>query len=346
VNAILRRIRLLPLVIVVGFVLLTVKGFGIMREAQAEGAGAAVPTEQNAGEPASYANDPAADDSENDSASEVDVLTSLTKRRKQLDEREQELAMRQNVISAAEHRVDTKISELQALQAEIQKLLGQRDAEEQKQIASLVKTYSAMKPRDAARIFDTLDEDVRIAVAQQMKPDVLAPVLSAMQSDQAQKLTLKLANRLKVTPPAVTPPPAPAAPAPDGTGAAPSGASAANTTLPAGQPPAAETPATKLADATPPAAPPAPKPAATPPAKHAAAKAPAKHTAPAAKPTTAPTTKQAAAAPAATPATTPAAHDQQQAAAAPPAAQTAAATPPAQSPPAQSPPAATPKSGG
>src|SRR6201999_4446630 len=116
------------------------------------------------------------------SAAEVDVLTSLTKRRKQLDQRELDLAMRQNVITAAEQRVDTKIAQLRALQAEIQKLLGQRDAEEQKQIASLVKTYSAMKPKDAARIFDTLDDDVLLAVAQQMKSDVLAPVLAGMQA--------------------------------------------------------------------------------------------------------------------------------------------------------------------
>jgi flagellar motility protein MotE (MotC chaperone) len=124
--------------------------------------------------------------------------------------------MRENVLAAAERRVDNKIAELQALQVGIQKLLGQRDVEEQKQIDSLVKTYSAMKPRDAARIFDTLDDEIRVTVAQKMKADVLAPVLAAMEAEEAQKLTRKLADRLKVTPPVLTPPPAPAAPAPDG----------------------------------------------------------------------------------------------------------------------------------
>jgi flagellar motility protein MotE (MotC chaperone) len=269
VNRFLRHIRLLPVVILVGFSLLTVKGFGLMHEARAADAGASAPAEQPGptAQPTSTSGDPAADDTELASASEVDVLTSLTRRRKELDAREQKLAMRENVITAAEQRVDNKITQLQALQAAIQKLLGQRDAEEQKQIASLVKTYSAMKPKDAARIFDTLDEDVRITVAQQMKPDVLAPVLAAMQAEQAQKLTLKLADRFKVKTPDVPLATPPAAPAPDGTPATAT-TPASTTTSPAAAPaqtaaaaPApAATPPVQLATNEPPKAPIMPKP--------------------------------------------------------------------------------------
>ena len=80
----------------------------------------------------------------------------------------------------------------------MQTLLVQRDDAEQKQLAALVKTYSSMKPKDAARIFNTLDENVALSVAALLKPDVLAPILGAMNSDAAQKLTVRLANRLKV----------------------------------------------------------------------------------------------------------------------------------------------------
>jgi hypothetical protein len=84
------------------------------------------------------------------------------------------------------------------------------------------------------------NETVLLAVASEMKPDVLGSILAAMQPDAAQKLTVKVANRLNlpeqtamaapaqtaaVTPPApanapagITPAPAatpnPAAPAP------------------------------------------------------------------------------------------------------------------------------------
>ena len=52
---------------------------------------------------------------------------------------------------------------------------------------SLVKTYSAMKPKDAARIFDSLPDDVLVPVAQEMKSDVLAPVLAKMNPEQRQE---------------------------------------------------------------------------------------------------------------------------------------------------------------
>jgi flagellar motility protein MotE (MotC chaperone) len=106
--------------------------------------------------------------------------------------------MRENLIAAAEKRVDEKIATLQQLQNQIQKLVAQRDSAQEKQIASLVKTYSAMKPADAARIFDGLNDDILIPVAAEMKPDVLAPVLAKMNAEAAQKLTIKLANRLNL----------------------------------------------------------------------------------------------------------------------------------------------------
>jgi flagellar motility protein MotE (MotC chaperone) len=70
-----------------------------------------------------------------------------------------------------------------------------------------------MKPKDAARIFNTLTVDVLVPVAQAMKSDVLAPVLANMDSAAAQKLTIKLASRLAVPEVALPPvPPGPQAP--------------------------------------------------------------------------------------------------------------------------------------
>ena len=110
--------------------------------------------------------------------------------------------------------------DLAELQNKIAALLVQRDEAQKKQIDALVKTYSTMKPKDAARIFNALPDDVLLPVAAAMKADVLALVLAGMASDNAKALTVKLANRLALpqTADAVapasapsTPPPAPAA---------------------------------------------------------------------------------------------------------------------------------------
>lgn len=192
-----RRLRLIPSVMLLSATLLVVKGAGLALDAKAQeqqGVPATQATDQSA--PSS---DPAISDEDTDTSSaQVDVLTSLAKRRAELDGRERDLDMRENLISAAEKHVDGKIDSLKQLQIQIQALLVQRDTADQKQLDALVKTYSSMRPKDAARIFDNLNDDILLAVAGQMKPDILGAVLAQMMPEAAQKLTVKLANRLKL----------------------------------------------------------------------------------------------------------------------------------------------------
>jgi flagellar motility protein MotE (MotC chaperone) len=190
-----RFLRLLPSVVVVGAGLLVLNASGLVHDAYAE-INQAAPADAMTAASAPGNKDFASDDSQVASASEVDVLTSLSKRRAELDAREAQIQVQANILAATEARVDAKVAQLKNLQGQITALLVQRDAAQEKQLASLVKTYSAMKPKDAARIFDSLSDDVLVPVAQEMKSDVLAPVLAAMNPDQAQKLTVKLANKL------------------------------------------------------------------------------------------------------------------------------------------------------
>lgn len=189
--------RILPVVVVVGAVLLGIKGESLVRTALAEG------LSMVGADTSVLAKDTAPLDNGEDiagaeSAGRNDVLARLGERREELDARENALDDRVKMVDAAEARIDGKIATLQELSDKIKTLMGQRDQAEQAQINSLVKTYSAMKPRDAARIFNTLSDDVLLPVAAAMKSDALAPVLAAMDSQAAQALTVKLAQRLKV----------------------------------------------------------------------------------------------------------------------------------------------------
>jgi flagellar motility protein MotE (MotC chaperone) len=207
-----RYFRLLPTVVLVGAALLVSKTTGLVHEAYAEAEEqvAALAADPKPANP-DYAG---GEDDQVASASEVDVLGGLTKRRKELDAREQQLTLQANMIAAAESRVDAKIAQLKTLQTQITALLAQRDDAQKAQVASLVKTYSTMKPKDAARIFNSLPDDVLVPVAQAMKSDVLALVLANMASDNAKALTVKLANKLALPQTADALAPAPAAPSP------------------------------------------------------------------------------------------------------------------------------------
>jgi flagellar motility protein MotE (MotC chaperone) len=190
-----RFLRLLPGVVMVCGALVILRASGIVHDAFA---GESAPAAGDALAPAPQAanQDFSGGDGQMASASEVDVLTSLSKRRAAMDVREAEIQSEVNVLAATEARVDSKIAQLKELQGQIAALLTQRDAAQEKQVAALVKTYSAMKPKDAAGIFNSLDDSVLLPVAQEMKSDVLAPVLAAMNAEAARKLTMKLANKL------------------------------------------------------------------------------------------------------------------------------------------------------
>ncbi|MEA2823761.1 MAG: hypothetical protein QOF03_243 [Alphaproteobacteria bacterium] len=189
----------------------------------------------------------------NVSSAEMDVLTSLADRRDALEQRTRELDLRANIIAATEKRVDDKITQLKTLQSRIEAMLGQRDAKEIEQLDGLVKIYTAMKPKDAARIFAALDDSVRIGVAGRMKADVMAGILAALPSDVAQKVTVELANRYKApTDPAAltaptasapaTQPAGPAAAAPVGAATAPAAAAKQSGAAAPGKPAAAPLP--------------------------------------------------------------------------------------------------------
>ena len=215
-----RFARLLPAVVGLGAVVLVLKSTDLVHEAYAE-AGAQVAALTN--EPVPSNKDYAGgEDDQVASASQVDVMNQLSKRRRELDEREGVLNTQANMITAAEKRVDAKIAQLKQLQAQMNALLEQRDDAQKAQIASLVKTYSTMKAKDAARIFNNLPDDVLIPVAHDMKSDIMAQVLANMNADAAKSLTIKLADRLTLpqTTDAVAPAAA-AAPVPQAAATAP-----------------------------------------------------------------------------------------------------------------------------
>ncbi len=126
---------------------------------------------------------------------EIELLQQLAKRREKLEQRAQTLDRRENLVKAAEKRLDQKVGEMERLRAEIEDLLVKYDEQETKQLARLVTIYEKMKPKDAARIFEDLDRDVLLKVVERMNERKTAPILAEMRPDKAQQLTLELAER-------------------------------------------------------------------------------------------------------------------------------------------------------
>ena len=210
-----RITRLLPCVVALGAVVFALKSTDLVHAAYAQASGqVAALTKDPVPANKDYAG---GEDDQVASASEVDVVNSLAKRRRELDGRDAQLSIQANMIAAAEARVDAKIAQLKQLHDQINALLVQHDEAQKAQIGSLVKTYSVMKAKDAARIFNSLPDEVLVPVAHDMKSDILALVMASMNSENAKTLTVKLANKLALpqTADAMAPAPvaAPATPA-------------------------------------------------------------------------------------------------------------------------------------
>lgn len=129
---------------------------------------------------------------------EIEVLNSLSKRRELLDLREKEIAKQEALLKAAEGEVDRKVSELLKIKAELKQLLEDQSNMQKERIQSLVKIYSGMKPKQAARIFDTLEMDILLAVIGKMSERKTSPILANMNPDKARKVTIKLAGQHKL----------------------------------------------------------------------------------------------------------------------------------------------------
>ena len=128
-------------------------------------------------------------------AAELDMLQKLALRREELDAREAEMGLRANLLAVTEARIEGRIAELRAVEATIQSLLITYDEQEEAQLQSVVAIYEAMKPGDAAKIFNNLDMMILIELAERMRERLIAPILADMETDAANALTVELATR-------------------------------------------------------------------------------------------------------------------------------------------------------
>ena len=158
--------------------------------------GAAAPTADAVAAP------PAVDDRRDLPLSEAEIglLQQLAQRRDALDARTRATEQREALLRAAEARIDQKIGELKSMQAIVERLIKVYDEQQEAKIQSLVKIYETMKPKEAARIFEELEMETLLLVAERMKERKLAPIMAVMDPTKAKRVTIELARLRQVLP--------------------------------------------------------------------------------------------------------------------------------------------------
>jgi flagellar motility protein MotE (MotC chaperone) len=126
---------------------------------------------------------------------DIELLQQLAARRNELDARERELDTREQALALVEAEVAGRIDELKELQAKLEAKVIEYDEAQEAKLASLVKIYQNMKPKDAAPIFNTLEPDILLDVIERMKEAKVAPILALMDPARARAVTQDLARR-------------------------------------------------------------------------------------------------------------------------------------------------------
>ncbi len=223
----LDRLRLLPTVMLVAAMLLGLKVVhlvGGLDDMLSVGTAQASPAAAQTGEASSGEAVEPSEDAANKAAlaaqkqelnetrispAEMAVLGSLTARREEIDKRGKDLDLREQMLNAAEKRVEDRIAELKAIEGRINGQIAANDKQNEERLADVVKMYETMKPKDAARIFERLDMGVLIDVSKRMQPRKMSAVLAVMDPVAAQELTVELATGDKLPDEAAMKAPAP-----------------------------------------------------------------------------------------------------------------------------------------
>ena len=128
------------------------------------------------------------------------ILERLQQRREEIDTRARELDLRESLIQNAEKRIDSRIDELKGVESRIKTETEQKSETQDARLKSLITIYENMKPRDAAKIFNGLEDSVLVEVAAKINPRTMAEILAQMQADVAQRLTVELASKAQQAP--------------------------------------------------------------------------------------------------------------------------------------------------
>ena len=129
------------------------------------------------------------------SPSERAILERLQQRRQELEQRAREVDIRENLLKAAEKRIESRVEEMKAVESRITTATGQKAETDAARLKGIVTMYEGMKPKDAAKVFDRLEMGVLFEIASQIAPRKMSDILGLMQPEAAERLTVEMARR-------------------------------------------------------------------------------------------------------------------------------------------------------
>lgn len=124
-------------------------------------------------------------------AEDLSHFEKLKQRKLELDMREKELAELEEELQKQKVELDKRIVQLEEMRAQIAQVLKERVEVDQEKVNKLVDLYSNMKPKQAADVIGSINEDLAVEVLAKMKKKNAAEIMNLLPQEKARVLSEK-----------------------------------------------------------------------------------------------------------------------------------------------------------
>lgn len=125
---------------------------------------------------------------------EVNHFMKLNDRKKELDAREEELNRMEQELAAQKADLEKRMQNLEKTRRDISSVLEERVKTDDKKVETLVQMYSNMKPQQAAKVFEEMDEDLAVDIIGRMKKKNAAEIMNLIKPEKAKVFAEKFAG--------------------------------------------------------------------------------------------------------------------------------------------------------
>lgn len=123
------------------------------------------------------------------------VLAAMAEQNDLLSAREDAVAERELAVLNARAELDARIAELTDAEQRLSDTIARAEGAAEADIEKLTQVYSAMKPRDAAALFATMDPVFAGGFLIRMPPDISAAVMAGLEPQKAYEISVMMASR-------------------------------------------------------------------------------------------------------------------------------------------------------
>jgi len=125
------------------------------------------------------------------------MLETIEKKNEELEKREEALKIKELKIKAIEAKVSKNLEKIENRISKSKQQLGIQEEKTKKNVQALVKVYSSMKPGEAAKLIEAIDEDLALKIVSGMKSKIAGKVLSQLDVKIAKRISETLAGKVK-----------------------------------------------------------------------------------------------------------------------------------------------------